>query len=106
MMNEEPIGAKLLLSYEINPESLQDYYQFVMGRYIPTMQALGLQMSEAWQTAYGDAPNRLIGFVTENQDNLLGLLHNETWLTLNDQLEQYVSEFSFKMIPYRGKFQL
>lgn len=105
-MDEQPVGVKLLLSYEVNPESLQDYYQFVMSSYIPTMQTLGLQMSEAWHTAYGEAPNRLIGFVMDNQDDMLSLLDNETWLKLNEQLEQYVSEFSYKMIPYRGGFQI
>ena len=77
-----------------------------MSSYIPTMQTLGLQMSEAWHTAYGEAPNRLIGFVMDNQDDMLSLLDNETWLKLNEQLEQYVSEFSYKMIPYRGGFQI
>ncbi len=105
-MNEESFGTKLLLSYEVNSESLQEYYQFVMTRYIPTMQSLGLQMSEAWHTAYGDAPNRLIGFVTDNQENMLDLLQDDDWLALNDQLEQYVSEFTYKMIPYRGGFQI
>ncbi len=105
-MNDEIIGMKLLLSYEVNPESLQEYYQFVMTRYVPTMQSLGLQMSEAWHTAYGDAPNRMIGFVTDNQENMLGLLQDDDWLALNAQLEQYVSEFSFKMIPYRSGFQI
>ena len=105
-MNEEPIGMKLLLSYEVNPEFLQEYHQFVMANYIPTMQALGLQMSEAWHTAYGDIPNRLIGFVTENREDMLDLLHNETWLKMNEQLEQYVSDFSYKIIPYRGGFQI
>jgi len=106
MMNDEPIGMKLLLSYEVNPESSQEYYQFVMGSYVPTMQALGLQMSEAWHTAFGEAPNRLIGFVTEDREIMLSLLENETWLKLNEQLEQFVSEFSYKIIPYRGGFQL
>jgi len=105
-MDEQPIGVKLLLSYEVNPESLQDYYQFVMSSYIPTMQTLGLQMSEAWHTAYGQAPNRLIGFVTDSQEDMLALLDNEAWLKLNEQLEQYVSEFSYKVIPYRGGFQI
>lgn len=106
MMNDEPIGMKLLLSYEVNPESSQEYYQFVMGSYVPTMQALGLQMSEAWHTAFGEAPNRLIGFVAEDREIMLSLLDNETWLKLNEQLEQFVSEFSYKVIPYRGGFQI
>lgn len=105
-MDEKPVGVKLLLSYEVDSESLQDYYQFVMSNYIPTMQTLGLQMSEAWQTAYGTVPNRLIGFVTDNQENMMAILDNETWLRLNEQLEQYVSDFSYKVIPYRGGFQI
>lgn len=105
-MSSDPIGFKILLSYEVAPESLQEYYQFVTSSYVPTMQAMGLQMSEAWHTAYGDAPNRLVGFVTDKEENILSLLGNETWLRLNEQLEEYVTEFSYKVIPYRGGFQI
>lgn len=105
-MNSEPIGFKLLLSYELNPASMQDYYQFVTNSYVPAMQAMGLQMSEAWHTAYGDMPNRLIGFVTDKEENILNLLNNDTWLRLNEQLEEYVTEFSYKVIPYRSGFQI
>ncbi len=105
-MDEPTIGLKLLLSYEVNTENLQDYYQFVMGSYIPSMQAMGLQMSEAWHTAYGNVPNRLIGFVCDNQETVNELLKNEAWFTLNEQLEQFVTDFSYKVIPYRGGFQI
>lgn len=102
----EPIGVKLLLSYELLPEVQQEYYKFVTTNYIPTMQAMGLQMSEAWHTAYGNAPNRLIGFISENEENMLDILENETWLRLTEQLQEFVSEFSYKVIPYRGGFQI
>jgi hypothetical protein len=105
-MDEQPAGLKLLLSYEVSPENLQEYRQFVMQRYIPAMQMMGFQISEAWHTAYGDAPNRLIGFVCRDRDTLTDLLENEVWQGLNLQLEQFVSEFSYKVIPYRGMFQL
>ena len=103
---EEPIGLKLLLSYDVNPDSLQEYYQFVMGNYVPSLQAMGLQMSEAWQTAYGSGPGRLIGFVCERQEVMDALLENESWLKLNDQLEEYVTDFKFKVVPYKGGFQI
>ncbi len=105
-MNEEPAGLKLLLSYEVNPESIQEYRQFVMQRYIPAMQMMGFQISEAWHTAYGDAPNRLIGFVCRDEETLNALLDNDVWVELNAQLEQYVTDFSYKVIPYRGMFQI
>lgn len=105
-MEEEISGLKLLLSYEVNPETIQEYRQFVLQQYFPTMQSLGFQISEAWHTAYGDAPNRLIGFVCRDRATLDDLLISEQWLALNDQLETFVTEFSFKVVPYRNIFQL
>lgn len=105
-MDEPIVGVKLLLLYDLDTENLQEYYQFVMGSYIPAMQAMGLQMSEAWHTAYGDAPNRLIGFVCEEQATVTDLLQNEKWQELNSQLEQFVTGFRYKVIPYRGGFQI
>lgn len=105
-MDEPTVGVKLLLSYEVGAESLQEYHQFVMGRYIPLMQKMGLQVSEAWHTAYGDQPNRLIGFVCENEQTMNDLLEDEQWTALNQQLEELVTDFSYKVIPYRGGFQI
>lgn len=105
-MEEEISGLKLLLSYEVNPETIQEYRQFVLQQYFPTMQSLGFQISEAWHTAYGDVPNRLIGFVCRDRSTLDDLLISEQWLALNDQLETFVTEFSFKVVPYRNIFQL
>ena len=105
-MNDEPMGLKLLLTYDLEAGTTQEYYQFVMGRYIPAMQSMGMQMSEAWHTAYGDAPGRLIGFVCEDEQTMDDVLHNETWQMLNVQLQEYVTDFSYKVIPYRGGFQI
>ena len=105
-MDEFVQGYKILLSYEIPPQSSQDYYQFVMGQYVPAMQAMGFQMSEAWHTAYGNAPNRLIGFVCRDRKTVDDLLASETWHDLNERLEEFVTDFSFKVIPYRGGFQI
>lgn len=104
---EEPIrGLKLLLSYDVRQEALQEYYQFVMGRYVPALQSMGFQMSEAWHTAYGSAPNRLIGFVCSDAETMRDLLASDLWQTLNSELEEYVTDFAYKFVPFRGGFQL
>ena len=97
---------KLILTYDVISETTQEYFQFVMGQYVPSMQTMGLQIFEAWQTVYGDAPSRLITFVSEDKATMMGLLRDERWETLNDQLEQFVTNFSYKVIPYREAFQL
>lgn len=105
-MDETTTAVKLLLSYEMKPEAQQEYYQFVMGQFIPTLQSMGLQMSEAWHTAYGDAPNRLIGFVCRDRQTMEELLDGETWDSLSDQLEKFVADLDYKVIPFRDGFQL
>ncbi|MCA9902040.1 MAG: hypothetical protein KC433_27865 [Anaerolineales bacterium] len=106
-MEGKSSGLKLLLSYEVEDTKLQAYQQFVMQQYVPAMQMMGFQVSEVWHTAYGEAPNRLVGFVCRDRQTLDDLLENEMWLTLNNQLEQYVTDFSYKAVPYqRGVFQM
>jgi hypothetical protein len=104
-MSESVNGVKLLLSYQIRPDQTQAYYEFVLGRYVPVMQAMGLEMSEAWHTAFGNYPNRLIGFVARDMSKMMEVLEGETWQELNDQLEEHVTDFSYKVISYELGFQ-
>lgn len=103
---DDILGFKILLSYEVKQDSLQDYYQYIMGRYVPAMQSLGFQMSEAWHTAYGNAPNRLIGFVCNDRQTVDNLLASDIWSDINEKLASYVTDFNYKVIPYRGGFQI
>ncbi len=99
-------GIKLLMEYDVQQDTLQDYYQFVMGQYVPALQSMGLQMSEAWHTAYGEAPNRMLGFVCGDRQTMNRLLDSDLWRDLNEELTKYVSDLSYKIVPYRGGFQL
>ena len=103
MFDNGPV--KLLLTYNVLPETIQEYWQFVMGRYVPTMQAMGLQMFDAYQTTYGDAPNRLVMFVAADKETAQKVMNTETWETLNDQLLEFVTDFSYKLVPFWEKFQ-
>ena len=99
-------GRKLLLSYDMRESAGQEYYRFVLGNYIPTMQNLGLEMSEAWHTAYGNGPERLIGFVSRDEQVMDELLNSDTWYDLNEQLDEFVVNFTYKVIPYKQGFQI
>ncbi|MFZ0547305.1 MAG: hypothetical protein WAM60_17805 [Candidatus Promineifilaceae bacterium] len=98
-------GFKLLLSYNIKGSDMQAYYEFVLGHYIPIMQSLGLEMSEAWHTEYGNYPIRLIGFVSRNEETMMKLLADETWEDLNEKLEEFVTDFTYKVVPYTVGFR-
>lgn len=106
MTEDQPIGYKLILTYDVNGETLNDYHRFIMGKYIPTMQNLGMQIREAWHTAYGSAPNRLLTFVCEERHVVNDLMKNSIWLDLNEELENYVEGLTYKVVRYRDQFQM
>ena len=96
---------KLLLAYDVRQEHMQDYYRFMLGRYVPVMQAMGLEMSEAWHTAYGEFPDRLVGFVARDRQTFDELLENDSWHSLNEELRRFVTNLDYKLVPYREGFQ-
>lgn len=97
---------KLLLTYNMLDESIQEYYQFVLGRYIPVMRSLGWEMIEAWATSYGNGPDRTVAFVSRHDEDWQDLFENETWHALNHQLLKYITDFNFKVVPFRQTFQM
>lgn len=102
----EPVAYKLVLTYHVNEDLMQDYYRFMLGRYVPMIQGLGLEMSDAWHTAYGDQPNRLVAFVARERDAVDKVLASSAWESLSEELERFVTDFKYKVIPYREGFQL
>ena len=59
-MNDQKV--QLVLSFDPHPERREEYFQFFMCEFIPTLELLGLKMCEAWHTAYGEYPLRLSCF--------------------------------------------
>ena len=104
-MEEAAEGFKLLITYDVKSDRMQDYYRFMLGRFVPSLADLGLEMSDAWHTAYGDHPNRLIGFIARDEATLRSVLDAEVWTSLNQELDDYVNDFHYKVVPYRQGFQ-
>ena len=50
-----------------------------MGSVLPLMQSKGLEIMDAWSTAYGDGPNRLISFVADEREVIDAFLESEVW---------------------------
>lgn len=107
-MNDDSFAPafKLILTYNMRDNAVQEYYQFVLGRYIPLMRSVGWDMIEAWETSYGNGPDRTVAFVNRQQGDWQDLLESETWHELNHQLLNYVTDFDYKVVPYRQTFQM
>lgn len=97
--------VKVLLSFDIVPELVDEYYQFVLGKFVPAAQRMGMGMVEAWHTAYGDYPIRLIAFVAEDRGTADRVLHSAEWARMEGKLQEYVYNYRRRVVPLRDRFQ-
>ncbi len=93
--------VKLLLTYDIRPEVQDSYFQYMLGEMVPALQTLGLPMSGAWHTAYGDYPIRLVEFIAEDRAALQAVLDSPEWDKLETRLQRYILNYSKKVVALR-----
>ena len=104
-MADEAEQVKLLVIYDVHEGKQEEYFQFVLGEFVPAVQNLGLYMTEAWHTAYGDYPVRLAGFIAEDYDTMTAILSNPAFVQLEKRLQEYVFNYKRKVVPLRNGFQ-
>lgn len=97
--------VKILMNWDIRPEQEQDYFEFVIRDFIPGMQRMGFELSDAWVTVYGDRPQILVGAILPDLDQAHQALDSQEWLALNNQLMNFVVNFDARIVPARGGFQ-
>ncbi len=97
--------TKVLLSYDIIPETQESYFQFMLGEMVPAVQRLGLGMAEAWHTAVGNYPLRLVVFVGESEEAVEQVLAGPEWDDYETRLQQYVTNYTRRVVPFRDRFQ-
>lgn len=97
---------KLLMTWNIRPGREQEYFEFVVREFIPEIQQLGLEPSEAWVTVYGDHPQIQAAVLTDDERLLRHILASEDWEKLTDRLQEYVQDLRFKTVRARPGFQM
>ena len=97
--------AKVILTWDISPERDQEYFEFVIGEFVPGVQRLGLQPIEAWATIYGGPPQIQVGLLAPDTAGAQRILASPEWINLSEQLFTFVKNYSHKVVPARGGFQ-
>ena len=98
--------VKLLLTWDILPGREQEYFEFVVRDFLPGMQQMGLEPSDAWFTMYGDQPQIMATAQMANLNALQQVMDSSDWDDLTGQLLDYVENLNYKVIPARSGFQL
>lgn len=99
------MSAKLILTWDINPENEQEYFEFVVREFLPEMQKLGFKLSDAWVTVFGDQPQILVGATLPTIKEIREIIDSNPWIDLVEKLLNYVSEYREKIVIESGGFQ-
>ena len=102
-MNEMMI--KLILTWDIIPEQEREYFEFVIREFLPGVQKLGLDLSDAWATVYGEQPQIQVGAVSDSFEAIHSILTTPEWDELKEKLMIYVINYQQKVVNLRKGFQ-
>ena len=94
------------MSWDILPGRETEYFEFVVREFIPGIQRLGLEATDAWFTMYGDRPQIITGALMPNRQAVERVLQTSEWQNLSDQLFTFVENFNLKIVPARKGFQM
>jgi hypothetical protein len=100
------VAVKLLMTWDILPGREQEYFEFVVRDFIPGLQRLGLEPSDAWFTMYGEKPQIMTSAQMPSLGALTQVLESQEWADLSKLLMDYVEDFNYKIIPARTGFQM
>ncbi len=100
------MAVKLLMTWDIRPGREQEYFEFLVREFMPGVQKLGMQPSEAWVTTYGKQPQIMTGMIAENLVSVHKVLAGDEWKALHDRLLEYVVNFKEKVVWAKNGFQM
>ncbi len=100
------MAIKLIMTWDILPSKEQEYFEFMVRDFIPGIQKLGLEPSDAWFTVYGDQPQIMTAIRSATIKELQQVLHSSDWERLTSQLLDFVEELKYKIVEDRPGFQL
>ncbi len=103
MTSVQPV--KLIMVWDIRPGFEQEYFEFIVQEFIPALQQLGLEPEEAWFTVYGDYPQILATARGPSLEEVSKILNSPQWRELEQQLKRYITNYRYRLVPYKPSFQ-
>ena len=99
------MAYKLLMTWDILPEREQEYFEFVVREFIPGVQRLGFEVTDAWATIFGSRPQIMVGATLPSLIRIQRTIQSEDWQRLSSKLQDYVQNFNQKVVEAQGGFQ-
>ena len=104
-MSDQSQNVKLIMTWDIIPEHEQEYFEFVIREFIPGVQRLGWELTDAWATVFGNQPQILVGATLSSLNRARQMLASPEWISLHTKLLDYIENYTQKIVPARNVFQ-
>ncbi len=107
------MAQKILLTWNIRARGereQREHFKLVRD-FVGKLPTLGLRLQDAWYTAYGNAPQILLGIVAYDQDSedLAAVLEGEAWGQLIGEIKKHIVDYRQRIVvlsPGAGQFQV
>jgi hypothetical protein len=102
------MAVKILMNWDIKAGRNDEYFEFIVREWVPTVTRLGIQPTGAWFTVYSRevAPVILAECLTESAAKAHEVFKSADWERLQTKLSEFVMNYSHRVVPARGDFQL
>ena len=97
--------AKLIMNWDIKPGRDQEYFEFVVREFAPGVARLGLKPTQAWFTVYGRTPQIMMEGITDDYANMKTLIDSPEWRALHQKLDEFVANYTQKIVRLAPGFQ-
>jgi len=100
------VAVKIIMTWDILTGREQEYFEFVVRDFIPGVQRLGMEPTDAWFTMYGDQPQIMVAAQMPDMQQMQRVLDKPEWDDLIQRLLTFVENYQYKLVDARTGFQL
>lgn len=97
--------VKLIMTWDIKLGRDQDYFEFVVRDFAPGVKRMGLQVTQAWFTAYGSASQIMMEGISDDLETMKAMLDSPEWQAMFDKLDEFVVNYEQKIVRLLPRFQ-
>lgn len=97
--------VKVLLSYDMREGHEEDCQRYVVQTLAPGLAQMGLRITDAWYTLWGEVPQILGGGLLDDKEDAARILRSPEWKELIAGLEPFVENFKVRVVDSNGRLQ-
>ena len=99
------MSYKVIMTWDVPPERETEYFEFLVREFIPSVQRLGFELTDAFATMYGNQPQILVGATMPTLLNVQQTLNSSEWQSLYNQLSDFITNYTQKVVVAQGGFR-